>query len=335
MSILYFHHEASHRHDTGFGHPERVERIVAVEERVAALADTLPIEHRRAPVASEEQLLRVHTPRHLEAVRRHVASGVPLDVDTPVSAGSLEAALAAAGGACALAEALLAGDAARGFAALRPPGHHAEPERAMGFCLFNNVACAAAHALALGCERVAIVDWDVHHGNGTCEAFRSSRDVLFASIHQWPFYPGTGALDDVGDSAGRGYTVNLPVPAQSGGDLWRSLVAHVVVPALFAFEPQLILVSAGYDAHRADPIGGCLLAADDYSELALLLDAAARELGAPLGFVLEGGYDLDALAASVAATLVAVARPHAPAPVALHPAAAAARERLQGIVEFR
>ena len=249
-------------------------------------------------------MLAVHPSSHVEAVREMSERGGAFDLDTPTSSGSYEAALHGAGGACALVEALLGGEAATGFSVARPPGHHAEPARAMGFCLFNNVAIAARHALdSLGAQRVLVLDPDVHHGNGTNAIFHGSREVLFVSIHQWPFYPGTGALDDVGEDDGEGFSINLPVPARSGGDTFLSLVQHIVVPAARQFAPRLILVSAGFDAHRDDPVGGCLLRTEDYADLALSVRALGDELGAPVGAVLEGGYDLGALAASVAATM--------------------------------
>jgi acetoin utilization deacetylase AcuC-like enzyme len=224
------------------------------------------------------------------------------------SAGSYEAALHAAGGACAMVEALIAGEAPVGFCGLRPPGHHAEPSIAMGFCLFNNVAVAARHALdSLGVERVFVLDWDVHHGNGTNDVFHADPRVLFASIHQWPLYPGTGALTDVGSGAGEGFCVNLPVPPGSGEDVWLSLVDHVVVPIARAFEPQLVLVSAGFDAHRDDPLADCRLEVDSFAQMALRVRGLAETLGAPVGAVLEGGYDLAALAASTSASLSALA----------------------------
>jgi acetoin utilization deacetylase AcuC-like enzyme len=245
----------------------------------------------------------------VERVRRFSQSGTAFDLDTPTSPGSWEAALRSAGGACALAEALLAGEAPTGFCATRPPGHHAERRRAMGFCLFANASIAARHALdSLGAERVLILDWDVHHGNGTEAIFESSPQVLFVSIHQWPFYPGTGALEDVGSGEGEGFTVNLPVPAGSGEDDWLSLVEHVAMPAAREFRPDLILVSAGYDAHVRDPVGECRLESVSFSHLALHVRALGEELGAPVGALLEGGYDLEALAASVAATMEALAR---------------------------
>jgi acetoin utilization deacetylase AcuC-like enzyme len=194
------------------------------------------------------------------------------------------------------------------FSACRPPGHHAEQELAMGFCLFNNVAVAARHALdTLGAERVFVLDWDVHHGNGTHAIFHSSREVLFTSLHQWPFYPGSGPLADAGSGEGEGFTINLPVPAGSGEDVWLSLVEHIVVPAARAFGPDLILISAGYDAHAADPLADCLLETESYAELARHVRALANELEVPVGAVLEGGYDLGALADSVAATMGALA----------------------------
>ena len=244
------------------------------------------------------------------------AGGGAFDPDTVASAGSWRAALHAAGGACALADALMAREAPLGFSGLRPPGHHAEPARAMGFCLFNNVAVAAQHALdALGVERVFVLDWDVHHGNGTNDIFHSSPSVLFASIHQSPHYPGTGELSDAGSGEGEGFSLNLPVPPRSGESTWLPLVEHVVVPVAREFRPQLILVSAGFDAHRADPLADCRLETESFAAMARHVRALGGELGAPVGAVLEGGYDLDALAASVAAALEAFAEggepPHA------------------------
>jgi len=264
-----------------------------------------------------ERVLAVHPRSHVDAVRENSARGAAFDLDTPTSRGSWEAALHSAGGACSLAEALLGGWAPWAFSAHRPPGHHAERERAMGFCLFNNVAVAARHALdSLGAERVFVLDWDVHHGNGTNAIFHSSPEVLFCSLHQWPFYPGTGELRDAGSGEGEGYSINLPVPAGSGEETWLSLVQHVALPAARAFGPDLILISAGYDAHRDDPLGGCRLESSSFGELARGVRALAVELGVPAGCLLEGGYDLAALASSVAATMEALASGREPRSVA-------------------
>jgi acetoin utilization deacetylase AcuC-like enzyme len=325
---FYFSHPSSLEHDTGFGHPERVERIEAIEAELER-RDWLGWERGTAPAADTEWLLRVHSQEHVEAVREMSARGAAFDMDTPTSHGSWEAALHAAGGACALVESLLRDGETTGFSGLRPPGHHAERARAMGFCLFSNVAVAAAHALALGAERVLILDWDVHHGNGTNAIFHSSREVLFASIHQYPFYPGTGPLDDVGSGEGEGYSINLPVPGGTGEDVFLSLVAHVVAPVALRFRPSLVLISAGYDAHRADPVGGCTLATSSFGELTLLVRGLAAELGVPVGAVLEGGYDLDALAASVAVTMEALSDGGEPSAVERHPFADVAAERLR------
>jgi acetoin utilization deacetylase AcuC-like enzyme len=326
---VFFSHPSSLEHDTGFGHPERVDRIHAIDAELER-RDWLGWERREAPPAEVDWLLRVHPQEHVDRVREMSAREGAFDMDTPTSAGSWEAALHAAGGACAMVESLLGEDGERaGFSALRPPGHHAERARAMGFCLFNNVAVAARHALSLGAGRVLILDWDVHHGNGTNAIFHSSRDVLFVSIHQYPFYPGTGPLEDVGTGDAEGYSINLPVPGGTGGDAFRSLVAHVVAPVARQYGPSLILLSAGYDAHRADPVGGCSLDTADYGELSRLVRALGDELGAPVGAVLEGGYDLDALASSVALTMEALANGGEPAPVELHPLAETAAGRMR------
>jgi acetoin utilization deacetylase AcuC-like enzyme len=305
---LLFRDPSSLEHETG-AHPEGAGRIEAIEAALAA-RDWLGWASRRAPAVDPAALRAVHSDAHVEAVRAMSArGGGSFDPDTVASAGSHTAALHAAGGACAMAEALLAGEAGAGFCALRPPGHHAEPARAMGFCLFNNVAVAARHALdSLGARRVFVLDWDVHHGNGTNDIFRASGEVLFASIHQSPLYPGTGPIEDAGAGAGRGLTLNLPVPAGSGSETWLALVEHVVAPAARAFDPDLVLVSAGFDAHRADPLADCRLETEDFGDLARHARAIADTVGAPVGAVLEGGYDVGALAASVAATLDGLAR---------------------------
>lgn len=316
-----FRHPASLEHDTGLGHPERADRIRALEAELER-RDWLGWEPAEAPAATDEQLLRVHPREYIELVETMSEQSQPFDMDTPTSPGSHEAALRAAGGACALAESLLGGGERTGFSALRPPGHHAEPARAMGFCLFANVAIAARHALdGLGAERVLVVDWDVHHGNGTNAIFHDSREVLFVSIHQYPFWPGTGPLDDVGEGEGEGYSINLPVPGGTGEAGFLSLIEHVVVPVASQYAPDLILISAGYDAHRDDPLGGLSLETSSFAGMASRLRALGEDLGAPVGAVLEGGYDLDALADSAAETMAALSGGAPPEPVARHPLA--------------
>ena len=326
---LYFRHAASFDHDTG-AHPERPERIRRIEALLGE-RDWLGYDVREAPAAAEAQLEAVHPAAHVEAVRDHCEAGRPFDLDTPTSPGSWEAALRAAGAACALADALLAGEAPTGFCGLRPPGHHAEADRAMGFCLFSNVAVAARHAIgSLGAKRVLVLDWDVHHGNGTHAIFHGSPEVLFASIHQWPFYPGTGAAGDVGSGAGEGFTLNLPVPAGAGEDEFLGMVEHVVCPAARDFRPDLILISAGFDAHRDDPLADCTLATSSFAQMAARMGTLADGLEVPVGAVLEGGYDTDALAESVAATMNVLAtggEPRSVEPVPLVRAAAESAAR--------
>ncbi|HVD40713.1 MAG TPA: histone deacetylase [Solirubrobacterales bacterium] len=309
--MLFFSHPACLEHDPGeglYGHPEQPGRLRAIEAALAA-RDWLGWERREAPAASEEELALVHPREHVEAIRELCrAGGGAIDADTFAGPASYEAALRSAGAACAMTRALLAGEAKAGFAAGRPPGHHAEPLRAMGFCLFDNVAVAAALAIAeLGVQRVFILDWDVHHGNGTAEIFRRRADVLFASIHQGGIFPGTGAREDTGSGPGEGFTINLPVPAGSGEDVWLSLLEDEILPAAAEFEPQLVLISAGFDAHRADPLAECQLEASSFARMASLVRTAAEGWGAPAGAVLEGGYDLEALADSVVATMGALA----------------------------
>ena len=310
MSGLYFSHPSSLEHDPRDlmrAHPDTPDRLVAIE-RLLGAGRWLGWERRMAPAASERWLELVHEPRLISQIERLAsAGGGAVDLDTVVGASSYEAALHAAGGACAMVGALLAGESALGCSAMRPPGHHAEPDRARGFCLFNRAAVAAALAIAeLGAQRVLILDWDVHHGNGTAEAFRTRSDVLYASIHQGGIYPGTGALSDLGSGDGEGFTLNLPVSGGSREDEWLSLLQHVVLVAARAFAPDLVLVSAGFDAHRADPLAGCELQSNSFGELARHVRAFAREADIPIGVILEGGYEPAALAQSLRETLLAL-----------------------------
>jgi acetoin utilization deacetylase AcuC-like enzyme len=268
-----------------------------------------------SPAASREVLEAVHPAAHVDFVSRLSASGGgQIDLDTVASSGSFEAALHAAGGAVRLVELLVSGEAPCGFSAHRPPGHHATRSRAMGFCLFNNVAVAARYAIdVLGLARVMIVDWDVHHGNGTNDIFHDSPEVLFISIHQSPLYPGTGAASDVGSGEGAGFTVNLPVPSGSDDAVWCGLVDGVAVPLALAFSPELILISAGFDAHAEDPLAGCRVTDGGFAAMASSMRRVGDSLGVPVGGVLEGGYALGALGRSVVTTLEALGSPGAPA----------------------
>jgi acetoin utilization deacetylase AcuC-like enzyme len=309
---LYLAHPSSLRHDTG-GHPENAARLVAIEAALAA-AGWPGLDRVEAPAATREQLARVHDEAHIDAIAGLCAAGGGMiDFDTIASSDSYDAALHAAGGAAWSAERLLAGEQRGAFCALRPPGHHAERNRAMGFCLFNNVAVATRHALdACGAERVLILDWDVHHGNGTEAIFAAAADVLYASIHESPLYPGTGAAEYAGEGEGEGLTVNLPVPAGAGSEQFLALVQHVVVPIARAWRPSLIAISAGYDAHRDDPLASCRVATEAYGEMTASVRDVAAELGVGILICLEGGYAREALAASVLATVEALEDSSAP-----------------------
>ena len=285
-------HPACLAHDTGPDHAERPARLSAVTD---ALRTGLPaLDWHEAPRATRGQLLRAHAPDLLEAVlETHPAQRILLDPDTVLSPASADAALRAAGAAVAAVDAVLSGKTRRAFCAVRPPGHHATRDAAMGFCLFNNIAVAALHALDKhGLERVAIVDFDVHHGNGTQAIFERDPRVLFASSHQWPLYPETGARNETGV----GNIVNMPLPVEAEGVLFRRAWADVLLPAVDDFRPQLLLVSAGFDAHWRDPLAQLRLQAGDYTWISEELVALAnRHCGGRMVSSLEGGYDLQAL----------------------------------------
>lgn len=254
------------------------------------------------------ELVRVHTAAYLERLAGLSASGGgQLDADTFVTAHSWEVARRASGAALAVTDALIDDRADHGVALLRPPGHHARPDQGMGFCLLNHVAVAARHALSRGLKRVLIVDWDVHHGNGTEEVFESSSEVLYASLHESPQYPGTGAASDVGRGAGRGYTLNVPLSSGAGLAAYQAAFERLVLPVVHQFRPELTFVSAGYDAHARDPLGGMQLDAHAYAWMTRCL---LRASSCPLSFLLEGGYDMIALEQSVAGTVAALL--HAP-----------------------
>ena len=285
--------------------PERVARIEAIED-LLGVRDWCGFEPRDSPAADDGILELVHDPAYVRRIEQACIAREALDPETPTVPATMEAARRAAGGAAAMVDALLGGEAV-GASLHRPPGHHAGRASASGFCLFNNVAIAAAHARAAhGVERVLVVDWDVHHGNGTEAIFWEDPGVCFVSIHQSPLWPGSGALADAGGGEGEGLTVNLPVPPGSGNEAWEALVAHVVQPVADAWGPGLVLVSAGFDAHRADPLAECMVDESGFAAMARRVGSTGRRLGVPVGVVLEGGYDVDALAASVVATLEAL-----------------------------
>jgi acetoin utilization deacetylase AcuC-like enzyme len=306
-ALLFFSDPSSREHDPLVampGHPESPARLAAIEERLAA-ADWLGWERRDAPAATREELELAHTARHVALIREVSESGGgALDSETWDGPHSYWAAAHGAGGATALARALLAGEAPTGFSVARPPGHHAEPEKAMGFCLFNSIAVAAASAIAETASRVLILDWDVHHGNGTEAIFRERDDVLLITIQQEWIWPGTGRAEDVGKGAGEGFTINIPVPEGSGHDVFLSLIDRVVAPVAGEFDPDLILISAGFDAHRDDPLAGLGLESEDFGLMAAAVRGIGARVGAPVGAVLEGGYSPPALAESVVATML-------------------------------
>jgi acetoin utilization deacetylase AcuC-like enzyme len=295
---------ASERHVNllaGVEAPQRFPAALAGAE--SAQEEGAPVEWRACSPAHEDVLARVHAPAYLEHLKTLSAQGAGyLNLDTALNEHSWEVASLASGGACSAVESALSGEPA--FSIARPPGHHAGRATGMGFCLLNHAAVAAEHARSRGVGRVAILDWDVHHGNGTQDIFYESGEVLYLSAHQSPLYPGTGRAEEVGEGEGRGLTVNVPLPAGSGEDAYAAAFAGVFLPVLREFGPALIVVSAGYDAHATDPLGGMALEAASFGRFAATLAVLARKVGAaPLALVLEGGYNLDALTHSVAATI--------------------------------
>jgi acetoin utilization deacetylase AcuC-like enzyme len=295
------------RHDPGPEHPECPARL----ERILSLLESHPIPgtERRAPrPATDEELAAVHSPRLLEALRGLRGRSTSLDPDTAMSPDSYDAAVLAAGASVQAVEEVMAGRAQNAFALVRPPGHHAEPDQAMGFCLLNNAAIAAEAARRLGAERVLLFDWDVHHGNGTQAAFWTRRDVLYMSAHQFPYYPGTGTPKEIGEGEGLGYTVNCGLPGGSGDADYGALCERLFLPVARAWRPDLVLISAGFDAHREDPIGGMVVTERGFAAMCTAFQHLARDFcGGRLVLLLEGGYSLEGLSRSVHACVEVMA----------------------------
>ncbi len=305
MVILFGTHPKFSEHDTGSLHPESAERLLAVRRGIDVSDVKDAIEYFLPEPATVEQMSRVHEPSYIEALRRFcLMGGGMLDPDTAASVASWEAAALAAGAGIGAAEKIAAGEADGAFLAVRPPGHHAVSDRAMGFCLINNVAVLAAELVSKG-ERVLVYDFDAHHGNGTQEMFFQSSSVLYVSAHQYPLYPGTGRAREVGIGEGKGFTLNLPFHADTAGPTYLEALERMVAPVVEHFSPTWTLISAGFDAHRLDPLTEMGLTSADFGDLTLWIKALVPE--AKVVAFLEGGYNLSALEQSTAATLSALA----------------------------
>ncbi|TGL45306.1 histone deacetylase [Leptospira wolffii] len=307
MNLGYAYHETFLKHDTGSFHPESPKRLEAIMNKLAStnyfknLKAVLP---EKLPV---ELIEPAHNSEHVLRFRSIQGKRGGFDADTPFSESTFDAALLASGSGVSLAKKLLTGELDSGIALVRPPGHHAETGRAMGFCLLNNIAITAHYLLSQGAERIYILDWDVHHGNGTQEIFYDSDRVFFTSLHQYPFYPGSGSQFETGEGKGKGTTLNFPLPSGSGDSQYLDIFREKITPSLLEFSPDYILISAGFDAHKRDPLGGMNLSTDAFAEFTRIVCNISQESKAKILSFLEGGYDLEALAESVEAHISVLA----------------------------
>ena len=301
--IAYLFDDIYLQHDTGYGHPEKIERVAAIDKRVKSLsfhADILPV---KAKKSDYKYIEMIHDRSYIDRVKQEIESGISYidSMDTAVSEKSFEAALYATGGSLNMCDAIMSGKAEMGFCAVRPPGHHAEQSYAAGFCLFNNIAICAKYLQAEhGIKKIAIIDWDVHHGNGTQHSLEKDPSIYYMSLHQYPHYPGTGAANERGAGEGKGYTLNIPMPAGSGDKEYMNAFRDQIIPELKDFMPEFILVSAGFDAHTDDPLSSINLGSDAFYQFTkMLLDIAEKYSERRMALLLEGGYNLNALADGV------------------------------------
>jgi acetoin utilization deacetylase AcuC-like enzyme len=296
--LLYFN-ERMIDHNPGRDHPESPERLRSIRQSLleSPIPGTRWLDGRAASV---KECAQVHHQSHVDLIEQSRGKHARLDADTVLSPASVDAAYLSVGAGIQAVDSLVDGGSNRCFVLARPPGHHAEADRAMGFCLFNNIAIAAAHAIKRGCQRVMIIDWDVHHGNGSQHSFYDRNDVLVFNTHQFPFYPGTGRASEIGERDGQGFTINCPMPAQLGDGDFQKIYSELLIPVAEAYKPDLVLVSAGFDGHRRDPLGAMNVSDEGYAHLCgLVCEIADRYADGRLALFLEGGYDLQGLTGSV------------------------------------